>query len=413
MTAENGKIYYMGGCFGVGGCDTQGYLEDAVQVYDPDTQSWSLGAPMPVTRGNFAAVLGPDGRIYAIGGNTMDYPYPTDAVDAYDPGTNTWTIIRPLPAPVIAQAAGTGADGLIYVIGGCSQAPDECGGLVQVYDPSTGTWTTQTPSLNLGGSGTAVTAPDGRIYVAGVGSSSSTDVLDTNPAREGWTTVPSGLDSPWFGPAAVAVGGDGRVYVMGGLGLSKRPAGSDSVAAYGPIPSLSPAAAYGGTAVMAGGHNFAANANVSVYWGTVATGTLLGTGTTDGSGNVNSFRVTIPVGAPTGTYPVTFEDDASQYPVKTWLQVVIPPVPTATATPVPVPPTATVTAVAPLASNPPGWHSGAAMPADGAYAATATGLDGRSTSSAVVHRQRARIERRTNLRPDHGHLDGRAAAPEQ
>jgi Kelch motif len=48
-------------------------------------------APMPTARGALAAVTGPDGKIYAIGGQDSTGPIVPGKVEAYDPATNSWS----------------------------------------------------------------------------------------------------------------------------------------------------------------------------------------------------------------------------------------------------------------------------------------------------------------------------------
>ena len=61
---------------------------------------------------------------------------------------------------------------------------------------------------------------------------------------------------------------------------------------------------------------------MSVYWGTAVTGTLLGTGSSDGAGNLQSpVNFNVPSGAQPGRYVITAIDSASQYPVNTTFTV--------------------------------------------------------------------------------------------
>src|SRR6185503_4058505 len=55
----DGKLYLVGGL--------EGGSEGQVQIFDPSTNSWTLGAPMPWSAGSLATAA-IDGRIYAAGG---------------------------------------------------------------------------------------------------------------------------------------------------------------------------------------------------------------------------------------------------------------------------------------------------------------------------------------------------------
>jgi hypothetical protein len=64
---------------------------------DRATNSWAASAPMAAGRNYLAAAAGPDGRIYAIGGNTgvggtcgcASGTPPTGTTQAYTPTTNS------------------------------------------------------------------------------------------------------------------------------------------------------------------------------------------------------------------------------------------------------------------------------------------------------------------------------------
>ncbi|WP_158598239.1 BMQ_0737 family morphogenetic spore coat protein [Falsibacillus albus] len=66
-----------------------------VYIYDPATDSWSTGAPMPTSRWAAAAcVCGSE--IFVMGGFTPPNSYLT-VVEAYNPVTNTWRTVASMP----------------------------------------------------------------------------------------------------------------------------------------------------------------------------------------------------------------------------------------------------------------------------------------------------------------------------
>ena len=78
----NGKIYLMGG---LDGPTLGGSTRNEVLIYDPALGTWENGPSMTTPRRRFAAVLGNDDFIYAIGGdndsggtNTVEKMHPTD-----------------------------------------------------------------------------------------------------------------------------------------------------------------------------------------------------------------------------------------------------------------------------------------------------------------------------------------------
>jgi N-acetylneuraminic acid mutarotase len=124
-TGPDGRIYVIGGV--AEGRPPQ--ATNSVEVYSPATNRWSSGAPLPEARAGLSAVTGTDGRIYAIGGS----PEPTGVttlsgaappalgtVEMYDPHTNRWSRGPSLRVPRYDLAAVMAPDGKIYAIGGAN-----------------------------------------------------------------------------------------------------------------------------------------------------------------------------------------------------------------------------------------------------------------------------------------------------
>jgi N-acetylneuraminic acid mutarotase len=184
---------------------------------------WITVAEMPTPRQYLAAVVGPDGLIYAIGGiREISGENVTGRVEAYDPERNAWTVRAPLPTPRYGLSAVVGVDGRIYAIGGQYQQSPLADGLsviVEAYTPSTDSWES-VASLDDGRyHGAAVAGRDGRIYAIGGFSVEPIEVLTTTssyaPGEAQWTRLRFMLTTPRTGHAAT-VGLDGTIYVVGG-----------------------------------------------------------------------------------------------------------------------------------------------------------------------------------------------------
>lgn len=132
----------------------------ATYVYDTATDTCSEMASIPTPVGCYAsAVL--DGKIYIIGGGTATTTpnNATDLVQVFDPKTNQWTAGKPLPIGVYKAAAcstsGLIAPKRIYVVGGSlrydggglsvSSSAKTITNLTQVYDLETGSWSLAAP----------------------------------------------------------------------------------------------------------------------------------------------------------------------------------------------------------------------------------------------------------------------------
>jgi len=91
----------------------------SVEIYDPETDTWSEGAPMPAGRHAMGAALGADGRIYVVGGAvSYSNPYPQEEVFVYDPATDTWSEGPELRHARFHHGVAATRDGKIYAVGG-------------------------------------------------------------------------------------------------------------------------------------------------------------------------------------------------------------------------------------------------------------------------------------------------------
>ena len=77
-----------------------------------------------------------DGKIYVSGGldETSEY---SDALEAYDPVTNTWATLASL-SEARTDHASAAVHGKLYVFGGCSDSGWM--DLVEVYSPAANSW---------------------------------------------------------------------------------------------------------------------------------------------------------------------------------------------------------------------------------------------------------------------------------
>ncbi len=213
------RIYAIGGFANNGG----GQL-GTLEAYNPITDSWTTLAPMPTPRQGLSAVVGTDGRIYTIGGDYDNVSSPSldgnsVVVEAYDPNTNTWESMAELRNGRYLGAAVTGNNGIIYAMGGFSVNPIEVLSTVESYNEETDSWTTLSGQMTSKRKEFAtVVGLDGRIYAIGGddGSNRLSTVEYLEPGIPGWNTLP---DMPtWRDNLAAVTGVDGRIFAIGGLG---------------------------------------------------------------------------------------------------------------------------------------------------------------------------------------------------
>lgn len=167
----NGRMYVFGGVKYSSGTQN---AYDYTQIYNPSTNSWSLGARMPFKAfASQTAVI--NGEIYLAGGVTQGN-FTTNRVAKYNPSSNTWTNLANMPG-VGRNSAPAGTDGrYLFVFGGRVKGdnPETPQTDILMYNPSSNRWvtgmTTDTPFARLPiGRGGVVKAPyvNGEFYLIG------------------------------------------------------------------------------------------------------------------------------------------------------------------------------------------------------------------------------------------------------
>src|SRR5262249_9615808 len=115
VTVIDGKLYV------TGGWDPNGTPDPSLEIYDPESDSWSSGAPAPQGVAAATAVT-LDGLMYVIGG--FDFSCGFTSVQVYDPNADSWTSGPDYPEPISWEACGA-IEGQIYCAGGVSDANGE------------------------------------------------------------------------------------------------------------------------------------------------------------------------------------------------------------------------------------------------------------------------------------------------
>ncbi len=134
-------------------------------IFDPTSNAWRAGAPLPVNRDHLAAVV-VDDEIWAIGGRAAGRNHAL--VDIYNPITDTWRAGPALPEAT-SGAAEAILDGVIYVSGGEDPARGVIVDRHWRLDTGLGAsaaWEPLTPPP-LAIHGVAGAAIDGRIVIIG------------------------------------------------------------------------------------------------------------------------------------------------------------------------------------------------------------------------------------------------------
>lgn len=194
-----GKIYCIGGM--------SPDVSDSNKVYDPLTDSWETKAAMPTARYGLQTQV-VDDKIYVIGGQRLLGhnlgSEKLNVTEIYDPATDTWSMGSPIPA--LEDCVSVVIDSRIYVIGQTTQ----------IYDPKTDSWSVGASPIykeiftdSSAGAATTGTKVSERIYVY---NGSTLQVYD--PATDNWTlgTAPP-TSRQYLGIGVV----NDRLYFIGGM----------------------------------------------------------------------------------------------------------------------------------------------------------------------------------------------------
>ena len=195
-----------------GGCDANGAPQTVTHLYDPQSDTWSEGAPLPQPLCAYA-LAGYKGRAYLFGGwngstyQAVGYVYDSAASG----GAGAWTeIARPAEARGFGAAA-TLADRIFYV-GGYDDKREWA--TCEVYLPEDNRWESCAPML-LPRGGLGLAAIGGRVYAIGGG---WTTYLGFNerydPSTDTWTVVQTPIVGEWRNLGLTVH--ETSLYVVGG-----------------------------------------------------------------------------------------------------------------------------------------------------------------------------------------------------
>jgi N-acetylneuraminic acid mutarotase len=182
----DGKFYLIGGWIQ---SESSSIAEKSAQVeiYDPVTDTWATGSPMPTAVAGYASAV-VDGKIYIVSG-VASGSAKTNLTQIYDPKTDKWSLGAPIPMSVSYAAAialtGANVAKAIYVIGGNNATYPLNGQFAnQVYFLETNSWAVAAP-MPVDRAGLALAVVNDTIFVMGGGHNiftmDSTTVMQYTP----------------------------------------------------------------------------------------------------------------------------------------------------------------------------------------------------------------------------------------
>jgi len=210
----NNKIHVAEGWDGQFGSDANSPT-NALEIYDPATDSWTAGTPSLIARGLSAtAVLG--GKLYIAGGTASGYANFAD-LEIYDAATNSWSTGAPLPSQ-LTSAGGAAFNGKFYVVGGYvgpSAFNNQITAAVQIYDPVLNTWITGTP-MPTARANMVIGVINGKLCVTSGNVADGTkdgSMVVYDSSTDSWSTGPA-EPTPRANAAAAVLGN--KLFVAGG-----------------------------------------------------------------------------------------------------------------------------------------------------------------------------------------------------
>jgi PKD repeat protein len=155
------------------------------EIYDPASGTWTSGGSLTYRRQRHTATLLNDGRVLVAGGlfyapGSPNASYPA-ACEIFDPNTNTWTLGPSLLQPRSAHSATVLPDGRVLVAAGMTWNWETTA--AELYSPTSNSWSSTASLLNVRAQHTATLLPNGRVLVVGgwrayFGQVSSVEVFD-------------------------------------------------------------------------------------------------------------------------------------------------------------------------------------------------------------------------------------------
>lgn len=167
--------------------------------------------PLPTQQNSAAAFTLPGGRVLLVGGNRDDA-----RTALYDPNTNTWSVGPSLSAPRLDAPAVQLLDGAVLVVGGASGVSQAAIAGIERLDLATMTFeqvgALETPRRNA----TVSLLLDGRVLIAGGGNGPYAPFAEIYDPATGVVRRAAGLPKYRRSAGRAVTLKDGKVFVMGG-----------------------------------------------------------------------------------------------------------------------------------------------------------------------------------------------------
>jgi N-acetylneuraminic acid mutarotase len=191
---------------------------NSVSALELVEDSWNTKASMNQARWALG-VVAVDGKIYAIGGSTVNDGFNSGVVginECYYPKSDTWVTLEPMPTPRSGFAIAA-YQGKIYCMGGTPCVEEgmkpRCD-VTEVYDIATNSWSTKA-SMPFQGSGLLGHVVNGKIFVI-----NGNALFMYDPVTDIWTRKP---DAPLYLFSYASAVVDDKIILTGNVIISTYP----------------------------------------------------------------------------------------------------------------------------------------------------------------------------------------------
>jgi N-acetylneuraminic acid mutarotase len=185
----------------------------SAEIYDPNSDRWSMTAPTDQHRLGHTATRLPDGRVIVAGGQSDSGTF-LKSTEIYDPAQDRWISAAPMAASRFGHVATLTADGDVLVAGGLGVEPNALNVALtsaELYNPGTNLWVTVAKMAEFHSEDTATLLRNGNVLVVGAPGQSRAEVYDQ--AQNDWIQTGPLMDRYQHTATRLP---SGRVLIVGG-----------------------------------------------------------------------------------------------------------------------------------------------------------------------------------------------------